>query len=263
MTKRLVRVKAKIKAAGVRFEIPGLDELAPRMHAVLEAIYGAYVLRERAGPDDPSGTALAEEALYLARLVTELLPERAEALGLYALLLLCEARRPARLDDRGVFIPLDRQDVSRWDRAAIAQANTLLGRAASLHDHGPFQIEAAIQAAHCHTIYGHPTPWADIAVLYERLIALSPTIGARLGQAIAVAHAEHDPSAGLVLVDTLASPQLQAHQPWWAARGYLLALAGRNAQSVESYERARDLCTDEAVRGSIEDRLEILRGALH
>ncbi len=263
MTKRLVRAKAKIKAAGIGFEEPGPDELPHRMQAVLEAIYGAYLLRESADPDDRSGSALWEEALYLAGLVSEFMPDCAEALGLYALLLLCEARRPARLDERGVFISLDRQNVRRWDRAAIEQAGALLTRAANLRDAGPFQIEAAIQAAHCHAIYGRPTPWADIAVLYERLIAFSPTIGARLGQAIAVAHARVDPSAGLALVDAMATRQLQAHQPWWAVRGYLLALAGRNAEALEAYEKARDMCVEEAVRRSIEDRVEMLRGAVN
>jgi RNA polymerase sigma-70 factor (ECF subfamily) len=201
MTKRLVRAKAKIRVSGVRFEIPGVDELDTRLHAVLEAIYGAYTLHT----DDPSITGgpagLADEAVFLARLVVARLPDAAEARGLLALLLFCEARRPARLDVRGRFVPLDRQDTTRWSRPLLDEAEAQLAAAATLGMPGPFQLEAAIQAAHCRRVGARDVPWSAIVHLYERLLACAPTVGARIGHAVAVARTHDDPQVGLTLLD--------------------------------------------------------------
>ena len=263
MTKRLVRAKAKIKATGIRFEEPGADELPQRVDAVLDAIYGCYTLHW-GQPEAQPAQALAEEALFLAELVAARLPTVAEAAGLLALLLLCEARRPARLDARGEFVPLDEQDPLRWDAARTARANALLAQAASLHDPGPFQIEAAIQAAHCHRRHSGSTPWGDIAVLYERLIALHPAIGARIGHAVAVAQASGRAEDGLRLLDGLDAKAVQSHQPWWAARAHLLAkLPERTEQAVEAYGRALSLTREPALQRHLAGRLAALRGLLH
>lgn len=263
MTKRLVRAKAKIKATGIRFEEPLADELPARAGAVCDAIYGAYTLHWNRGVGDAPGE-LADEALFLAELVVAHLPADAEALGLLALLRYCEARRPARLDAQGEFVPLDLQDPARWDAAAIGRAHALLARAAALHDPGPFQIEAAIQAAHCHRLHSEDTPWADIARLYERLVALHPGIGARIGQAVATARAQGDPRAGLSLLDALDAPALQTHQPWWAARGLLLAeLPGRAADAADAYGRALALTAEPVLQRHLSRLITGLRGPLH
>ncbi len=263
MSKRLVRAKAKIKATGIRFELPLADELPARVDAVLDAIYGAYALHWGQAEAD-AAQALSEEALFLAELVAAQLPADAEAQGLLALLLLCEARRPARLDEQGEFVPLDEQDPDRWDAGRIHRAQGLLALAAARREPGPFQIEAAIQAAHCHRLHGGATPWADIAVLYERLIALHPSIGARIGQAIARAQALGDAGAGLRLLDAIEAKALAEHQPWWAARAHLLArLPGREAEAVLAYGRALALTREPPLQRHLARRVEALRGPLH
>jgi RNA polymerase sigma-70 factor, ECF subfamily len=234
--KRLVRAKAKIKATGIRFEEPDLDQLPQRREAVLEAIYGAYTL-DWDGEPAQDGDSLAHEALFLARLVATLAPADAEALGLAALLEACEE-----------------QDPSRWDMALVEAANARLGTACALRSMGPFQLEAAIQLAHCEPARGRRTPWADIVGLYEGLLALHPSAGAAIGHALAAAIARQDPHAGLRLLDEVPLAARQAHQPWWAARAHLLATAGRGTQAVEAYERALALTRSSAVRRFLLER---------
>lgn len=267
MTKRLVRAKAKIKATAIRFEEPQADDLPPRLAAVLDAIYATYTLHWGQADEAPA-QALADEALFLAELVAAQLPQDAEAIGLLALLLLCEARRPARLDAQGEFVPLDAQDVALWDARRIHRGMQLLGAAAALHDPGPFQIEAAIQAAHCHRLSGCAAPWTDIVVLYERLLEQHPSIGARIGHAVAVAQASGANELGLRLLDTIDAKAVQTHQPWWAARAHLLAgLLGhapeRKAEAIEAYGLALMLTAEPALQRHLARRLELLRGPLH
>src|SRR5262249_38410201 len=160
--------KAKIKATGIRFEEPEPADLPERLDAVLEAIYGAYTLHWGQADDD-GAHQLANEACYLAELAAVLMPAEPEALGLVALLSLCEARRPARLDERGAFVPLDAQDTGRWNHALIARAHAALAHAAARGRPGPYQLEAAVQAAHVQGALDGQVPWVDIARLYERL----------------------------------------------------------------------------------------------
>jgi RNA polymerase sigma-70 factor (ECF subfamily) len=247
MTKRLVRAKAKIKATRIRFEEPEADDLPGRLAAVLEAVYGAYTLHWGQPEEDDPGD-LAAEAMFLADLVAAQLPREPEALGLAALLALCEARRPARLDVRGAFVPLDEQDTTRWNAALVDAANECLARAAALRRPGPYQIEAAIQAAHVHGALEGAIPWQDIVSLYDRLLALSPTVGARIGHAVASAHASGDPRDGLALLGTIADADVASHQPWWAARAHLLAKAGQHADAAHAYGRALALTTEPALR---------------
>jgi RNA polymerase sigma-70 factor, ECF subfamily len=254
MTKRLVRVKTKIKLAGIRFESPGSDELAERLSAVLEAIYGAYAL-DWGHPQDQHRSALAAEALFLAQLVAARLPDEPEAMGLAALLCMCEARRPARLDAEGGFVPLDQQDPQRWNRELMRQANDCLAHAAAMRTPGPYQYEAAIQAAHCHRAFAGATPWAEIVMLYERLLAIAPTVGARIGYAMALSRARDDASLGLRTLDAIAQASVQHHQPWWAARAHLLACDGRSAAAADAYAHALELTAEPALRRFLSARL--------
>ena len=249
MTKRLVRAKAKIRATGLRFEEPDPAEWAERVASVLEAIYGAYTLHWGQA-DDTGSSELAAEAVYLAELVAAHLPDEPEALGLVALLWLCEARRPAR---SAVYQPLHEQDPGHWDGARIARANDALLRAAAHRSAGPYQLEAAIQAAHVQGRLAGDVPWEGITRLYERLLALAPTVGARIAHAVAVAHAR-DGGAGLRLLDAIEPGRVASHQPWWAARAHLLAMAGAHADAAAAYGRALALTVEPRLRDWLEGR---------
>jgi RNA polymerase sigma-70 factor (ECF subfamily) len=250
MTKRLVRAKARIRATGLRFEEPEPQEWSERVASVLEAIYGAYTLHWGLVDDAASGQ-LAAEAQYLAELVAAHLPDEPEALGLVALLWLCEARRPARDE---AFQPLHEQDPRRWDGVLIARANDALMQAATHRTAGPFQLEAAIQAAHVQGRREGEVPWTDITRLYEQLLSLAPTVGARIAHAVAVAHATPDPGAGLRLLDAIDPERVVSHQPWWAARAHLLAMAGAHAPAADAYGRALGLTVEPRLRAWIEQR---------
>ena len=248
MSQRLVRVKAKIREAGIRFEIPTPGELAARLDAVLEAIYAAYGSGwEDVAGADPRRRGLAEEAIWLGRLVTRLLPDAPEARGLLALMLHCEARRPARRDAAGAYVPLTEQDVTRWSLPLIAEAETLLSAAARANAPGRFQLEAAIQSAHAQRALNGKTDWEAIALLYAGLLRCAPTIGARVAYAAALAEAR-GADAGLAALDTIPADAVVAYQPYWALGGHLLKVLGRNAQAREAYDRAIGLSEDAAVR---------------
>ena len=243
MTKRLVRAKSKIRAAGLRFEEPEPPEWPERLASVLEAIYGAYTLHWGQVDDAASGE-LAAEAMFLAELVAAHLPDEPEALGLVALLWLCEARRPARSE---VFQPLHEQDARRWDRTLIERANAALLQAAAHRSAGPYQLEAAIQAAHVHGHVDGRVPWDGIVRLYERLLEMAPTVGAQIAHAVAVAHAR-DPRAGLALLAAIEPDRVASHQPWWAARAHLLAMEGSHADATAAYGRALALTVEPRLR---------------
>jgi len=254
MGKRLSRAKAKIKETGIRFDEPEARELPERVAAVLEAVYGAYTLHW-GDVDDAARGQLADEALYLAELVAAHLPRQPEALGLAALLGLCEARRAASRDARGAFVPLDEQDPACWNAALEQRANASLARAAALASPGPYQLEACIQAAHMHGRRTGAAPWDAIATLYAALLQLAPSVGARIGQAVAVARSTNDPAAGLALLDALDTAQVAQHQPWWAARAHLLAAQGRHVEAIEAYGRALALTAQPALRDWLAGRL--------
>ena len=257
MSKRLSRAKAKIKTTGIRFDEPEARELPERVSAVLEAIYGAYTLHW-GDVDDAAQGDLAQEALYLAQLVAAQLPNQAEALGLAALLGLCEARRPARVDAGGAFIPLDDQDPAAWNATLERRAEDALASAAALASPGPYQLEACIQSAHMHGRRAGIVPWDAIAGLYHSLIVLAPTVGAHIGRAVATARAGGDPLAGLRLLDELDAAQVATHQPWWAARAHLLGESGRRDEAAEAYGRALALTARPALRDWLARRLQQL-----
>jgi RNA polymerase sigma-70 factor (ECF subfamily) len=248
MGQRLVRAKAKIRDAGIRFEIPERHELPSRLAAVLEAIYAAYGSGwEDVAGADPRRQGLAEEAIWLGRLVTGLLPDEPEARGLLALMLHCEARRAARRDDAGRYVPLDRQDVTRWSRPMIREAEERLSTASRAGRPGRFQLEAAIQSVHAQRAVTGRTDWDAIALLYEGLIRVAPTIGAHVGHAAALAEARSS-ATGLRALEAMPPEAIASYQPYWALRAHLLRALGQAAQAREAYERAVGLSEDAAVR---------------
>ncbi len=191
---------------------------------------------------------LADEALFLAQLMSEQIKDDAEAYGLYALLLYCESRRRARFDETGTFVPLDEQAPSLWRNDLIHKAEFNLAKAAKLKQLAPYQIEAAIQAAHMQGVLEQNTPWREIAILYEQLLLSGPTVGAKIGHAIAVARATENPAQGMELLDAIQTPCVADHQPWWAARASLLAMMGRKKEAQIAYMRAIALTRNEAVQ---------------
>jgi RNA polymerase sigma-70 factor, ECF subfamily len=263
MAQRLVRAKTKIAQTGIRFEEPEARDLPERTQAVLEAIYAAYTLGLGSLPTlDSAANDLTDEAIYLADLAAALLPDQAEAAGLLALLLLCEARRSARYNPAGAFVPLHAQDTDLWDKPLIQRADQILRAAAALHTPGPFQLEAAIQAAHCHRAFtGAGVPWAGIAQLYSQLIALSPTVGALVSHAVAVGEAG-SAEGGLAQLDALAAQenaaQISNYQPYWVARAYLLARVGQAAAARRCYAQAIGLTALPALRSYLQAQHDAL-----
>ncbi|HZP78754.1 MAG TPA: DUF6596 domain-containing protein [Pseudolabrys sp.] len=260
MGQRLVRAKSKMKDAGIPFRVPDASELRERLDAVLAAIYAAFA----EGWSDPVGTEarrrnLAAEGIWLGRLVVSLLPEEPEALGLLALMLHAEARRGARRDDDGNYVPLAEQDTERWDALLISEAETLLLRASRLGKIGRYQLEAAVQSAHVVRRRTGSADWAAIEKLYDALFDLTHSPVVALNRSIAIAEVE-GAEAGLAALDALAAePRLVQYQPYWAARAGLLARAGRADAAHTAYARAIGLETDPAVRRFLQQRQAVLR----
>lgn len=257
MGQRLVRAKQRIKNAGIPFRIPERAELPERLVAVLDAIYAIYT----EGWSDPAGTearrrGLADEALWLGRLVISLLPDEPEALGLLSLMLHADARRTARRDAEGRFVPLDQQEPAHWDAQQIEEAEALLLAASRLNRFGRYQIEAAIQSAHAARRLTGVTDWPAIVQLYDGLIALTGSVVAAVNRAVAAAEVE-GAEAGLAALDALAADaRLAEYQPYWAARAALLLEAGRIAEADAALGRAIGLATDPVV-------IEFLRRRSH
>jgi len=259
MGKRLVRAKDKIRQAGVPFRIPEREELADRLEYVLDAIYAAFA----EGWVDPTGADvarrdLAEEALFLGRLVASLLPMAAEALGLLALMLYAEARRPARRNADGEYVPLAEQDAQRWDSRMIDEAEELLRRASVIGDLGRYQLEAALQSAHVDHRRSGRADWRAVVRLYDALFELTRSPVVAINRTLAVAEL-HGPNAALkALPDSASDGRLLEYQPYWAARAELLTRAARYAEAREAYELAIGLERDPAVRGFLQRRQQAL-----
>ncbi len=263
MGQRLVRAKAKIREAGVPFEVPGPDELPARLGPVLDAVYAAYGTGwDDAAGADPRRRGLAGEAVWLARILARLVPEEAEARGLLALLLHCEARQPARRTADGGYVPLAEQDPALWSRPLIAEAERELFAAAALRSVGHFQLEAAIQSAHAGRAFTGRTEWSGVVLLYGELVRRWPTLGARVGHAAALASAG-DPAAGRVALDAIDASHVRDYQPYWAVRAHLLARLGDPAGAAAAYARAVGLSEDPGVRAFLaRERNRLAGGAV-
>ena len=248
MGQRLFRAKTKIRSGGIPFEIPQERDLQARLDAVLEAIYAAFGIGwdDMAGADQ-RGRDLAEEAMWLARVLLQLMPGEAEVRGLLALILHCEARRPARRGPDGRYIPLSEQDPTQWSLQLIEEAERHLGEAFTQGRCGRFQLEAAIQSVHAERARTGRTDWAAIALFYEGLIRISPTVGTRAGYAAAVAEA-NGPAAGLAVLASVDPDAVSHYQPYWAVRAHLLQRLGKTRGASDAYDRAIGLAEDPAVR---------------
>jgi len=248
MGQRLTRAKAKIRVAGIRFELPETKELPERLDSVLEAVYAAY----GSGWDDVAGAdqrrkGLSAEAITLGRLLVQLLPAEPEAKGLLAMMLHCEARKAARRTKEGAYVPLLDQDVTLWSKEMIQEAEGWLVTASQAGKFGRFQFEAAIQSAHAQRALSGHTDWEAIVHLYDGLVHLSPTIGARVGRVAAVAEAR-GPAVAWAILETFPREEVTAYQPYWALAAHLLKRLGRSSEASAAYTRAIGLCEDAAMR---------------
>jgi len=248
MGQRLVRAKTKIRDGGIQFEIPQERELPQRLDAVLEAIYAAFGIGwdDMAGVDQ-RGRDLAEEAIWLARVLLQLMPQEAEVHGLLALMLHCEARRAARRGPDGRYVPLSEQDCQNWSLPLIEEAERHLDEASSRGRTGRFQLEAAIQSVHAERARSGGIQWKAIMMIYEQLIRISPTLGTRTGYAAAVAEAK-GAEEGLAALDGINADAISAYQPYWAVRGHLLQRLGKTPEALDAFDRAIGLAEDPAVR---------------
>ncbi|SCX74117.1 RNA polymerase sigma factor [Variovorax sp. EL159] len=245
---RLVRAKARIRAAGIPFEYPQPRDLPQRLQDVLDGIYAAY----GTGWEDVDGAdalprGLTAEAIDLGRILCHLMPDEPEPLGLLALMLFCESRTAARRSETGAYVPLDQQDITRWNHELLAQAEHHLRQASGMQSLGTYQLEAAIQSAHCERRAGAPVPPETLVALYEGLLALRPSIGAQVSRACALANAR-GPDIGLQALDAIPADQVTNYQPFWAARAHLLAAGGARAAARQAYDRAIGLSANAAVR---------------
>jgi RNA polymerase sigma-70 factor (ECF subfamily) len=248
MGQRLVRAKTKIRDGGIRFEIPDGRDLPQRLDAVLEAIYAAFGIGwdDMVGADQ-RGRDLTEEAIWLARVLLQLMPNEAEVCGLLALMLHCEARRAARRGRDGRYVPLSEQDPKLWSLSLIEEAERHLAEAFEQGHSGRFQLEAAVQSVHAERAHTGRTEWGAIVRFYEQLNRISPSLGRRTGYAAAVAEA-NGPEAGLAVLDAIELGAVSGYQPYWAVRAHLLQRLGKMAEALEAYDRAIGLAEDSAVR---------------
>jgi RNA polymerase sigma-70 factor (ECF subfamily) len=248
MGQRLVRAKTKIREGGIHFEVPERHQLPQRLDAVLEAIYAAFGIGwdDMAGADQ-RGRGLAEEAIWLARVLLQLIPGEAEVHGLLALMLHCEARRAARRDPDGRYVPLSEQNPKLWSLPLIEEAERHLAEASKYARPGRFQLEAAIHSVHAERARSGRIEWKAIVGFYQQLSHLSPTIGMRTGYAAALAEA-NEAQRGLAVLDAIDQAAVSAYQPYWAVRAHLLQLLGKHTESQHAYDRAIGLAEDPAIR---------------
>lgn len=261
MSQRLVRAKSKIRHAGIPLEIPERSELPMRLDTVLDAIYAAFA----EGWIDAAGTDvarrdLAEEAIYLGRVIIALLPAEAEGLGLLALMLHAEARRAARRTREGDYVPLAQQDPALWNAQMIAEAESLLHGAGTMNVVGRYQLEAAIQSAHASRAVVGQSDWAAIVQLYDALLAISGSPVAAVNRSLAIAELFGAQRALEELDGVAHDPRLVEYQPYWAARADLLARIDAREESCHAYSIAIGLERDPSVRRFLEQRRKLVDG---
>lgn len=259
MAQRLVRGKAKIRDAGIPFELPDAESIGERLDAVLAVIY--LVFNEGYSPS--AGTSLVRpdlsaEAIRLGRLVAGQLPD-SEAIGLLALMLLHESRREARTDAEGGLVTLEHQDRSTWNRAAIDEGLAAVRRAFELGSVGPYAIQAAIAATHAESPAAESTDWSRIVALYAILQRLSPSPVIELNHAVALAMRD-GPESGLPAIARLIDGKLAKYHLAHAARADLLRRLGRDAEALSAYRTALELARLEPERRFLSARIAALGG---
>ncbi len=237
MAQRLVRAKRKIKAARIPYRVPAAEDLPGRLRSVLAVIYLVYTT----GLTRPG---LRAEAIRLARILGELMPDEPEVAGLLALLLLTESRAPTRTGPDGSLVLLGEQDRNRWDRALIEDGQAIVRRCLRRNRPGPYQVQAAINAVHADAATAEQTDWPQILALYDQLLALAPTLVVALNRAIAVGEV-HGPAAALTLVEQL---DLDHYCAFHATRADLLRRLGRDGEANAAYRRAAALAPTDAER---------------
>jgi RNA polymerase sigma-70 factor (ECF subfamily) len=254
MAQRLVRAKAKIRAAGIPFRVPLDEALSERLEAALDVVYLVFNEGYAASAGDVHvRRSLCAEAIRLAAMIAELMPDEPEALGLHALLLAHDARRDARVDTTGAIVLLDDQDRTRWDVHAIGRATRLTTRALRLGAPGRYVLQAAIAVEHSGAPTAADTRWGRIAAYYDRLAALTPDPVVELNRAVAIAQAG-DVAGGLARIDALA-PSLDGYQYFHAARADLLRRLGARDAAADAYARALELAGNAAERTFLARRL--------
>ncbi|AKE89998.1 RNA polymerase sigma factor [Rhodococcus aetherivorans] len=251
MAQRLVRAKGKIRDARIPYRVPDPGELPARLGSVLAVVYLVFTEgHTAAGGDRLVRDDLCTEAIRLARLLAELMPDEPEVLGLLALLLLADARRPARTNAAGNLVPLAEQDRGLWDRDRIAEGQALVRRCLRLGRPGPYQIQAAIAAVHGDAATVETTDWRQVVALYDQLLVVAPTPVAALHRAVAVAEVD-GPAAGLALVDAL---DLDRYHLFHAVRADLLRRLGRIPEATAAYDAALAQTANAAERGFLQRR---------
>jgi RNA polymerase sigma-70 factor (ECF subfamily) len=255
---RIVRAKRKIEAAGIPYSVPTGDELTRRTDGVLRVVYLVFNEGHTATISEAAIRAdLCAEAVRLARLLVELLPNNAECHGLLALLLLTDARRAGRVDPDGRLVALAEQDRTRWDHDAIDEGRRVLERAVALDRPGPYQLQAAIAAAHSCAPVADETDWVSVATLYQALERFDPSPVVRINRAVAIANAD-GPHAGMRLLDTLDAGELDGYVPFHAARADLARRLGDNVTAATEYARAIDASANDAESAALHERLQAI-----